>query len=278
MRLAIQEGIFPARDFPEFLGKAKSWGLEEAEVWGEGLGKRADEVKAALAEAGVRASSICPGDRGMRGSLLDDDWRDAAADLREFLRLGAKLGGGEGGGAAVILVPRFLRKCFLSLYPTWDCFEQNREKFVSRLAPIAKEAEDLGVTILLEPLNRYEADFLITLEQAAALCAEIGSPRVRILADFFHINIEEADVPAVLAENAKWIGHVHLADSNRKLPGMGHFDFPSALRALSAAGCAGPLCLECRCPGPDAEERIAESIEYLRRCSSGFWHFDPLSP
>lgn len=259
MRLAIQEGIFPVKDFPEFLRKAKGWGLKEVEVWGCGLGKRIEDVKTALGAAGLSACSICPGDKGIRGSLLDGDWKAADADLRDFLRLGAAL-----DGAAVILVPRFLRKCFLKLYPTWDCFEENREKFLERLAPIAKEAEERGVTILLEPLNRYEADFLITIGQAAKLCGELGSPRVKILADLFHMNIEEGDIPAVLAEHAKWIGHVHLADSNRKLPGMGHIDFPAALRALEDSGYGGPLCIECHCPGPDVDEEIRRSIERLR--------------
>ncbi|MFH1539864.1 MAG: sugar phosphate isomerase/epimerase family protein [bacterium] len=277
MRLAIQEGIFPVKDFPEFLRKAKGWGLKEVEVWGEGLGNRIDVVKKALKETGLSACSICPGDRGIRGSLIDGDWKAADSDLRDFLRLGAALGGtaagtaaGTADGAAVILVPRFRRKCFLKLYPTWDCFEGNREKFLERLAPIAKEAEELGVTILLEPLNRYEADFLITIGQAAKLCGELGSPRVKILADLFHMNIEEDDIPAVLAEHAKWIGHVHLADSNRKLPGMGHIDFPAALRALEDSGYGGPLCIECHCPGPDTgtaagpDEEIRRSIERLR--------------
>lgn len=259
MKLAIQEGIFPVKDFPEFLEKAKGWGLKEVEVWGEGLGDRIDDVKRALSGAGPRACSICPGDRGIRSSLLDDDWRAADEDLREFLRLGAAL-----GGAAVILVPRFRRACFLRLYPARNCFEENREKFIERLAPVAKEAEESGVTILLEPLNRYEADFLIAFEQSVKICDELGSPRVKILADLFHANIEEADIPAVLKEHAKWIGHVHLADSNRKLPGMGHFDFPAALRALRDSGYAGPLCIECHCPGPDVEDGISKSIEYLR--------------
>lgn len=262
MRLALQEGLFDAGGFAGFLEKAAGWGIGEVEVWGEGLGARLTEVNRALRAAGIRACSICPGGDGVRGSLLDDDWRDAAEDIVGYLRMGAEL-----GGAGVILVPRFRRACFLRLYPDFEVFERNREIFVERLSPIAREAEKLGAPVLLEPLNRYEADFLLTVDQAAELCEAVGSPRVLALADLFHMNIEEENLPAALTRNAKRIGHVHLADSNRLAPGEGHTDFAAALRALSAAGYAGPLCIECFC-GAAPERSIGGAMEYLRKCQS----------
>jgi len=260
MRLAIQEDLFPVKNFNEFLQMARKWELDAVEVWGKGLSDRVDEVQRTLRVTGMPACSICPGGTGIRGSLLNnDEWETTAADIREFLRLGAAL-----NGSAVILVPRFRRAQFLKLYPDENCFLQNKQKFLDRLAPLAREAERLGVTILLEPLNRYEADFLITIDQAAQLCAEIDSPRVRILADLFHMNLEEANISSSLTRNIHWIAHIHLADSNRLLPGLGHLDFPYILRALAAASFTGTLCIECHCPSPNPTEAISRSIAYLR--------------
>ena len=69
--------------------------------------------------------------------------------------------------------------------------------------------------VYLEPLNRYEATYLNTVGAAADLCREAGHPRIQLMADLFHMNIEEADLPASLRAVAPHLGHVHLADSQR---------------------------------------------------------------
>ncbi|MEW6201288.1 MAG: sugar phosphate isomerase/epimerase family protein [bacterium] len=262
MKLAVQENLFPVKNLGEFLKIVQKWKLDAVEVWGGGLGDRIDEVKRSLKDSGITTCSICPGADGIRGSLLnDEEWETAAADLGEFLRLGAAL-----DGAAIILVPRFRNARFLRLYPDMDVFIKNKEKFLDRLAPLAKEAENLGVTILLEPLNRYEADFLLTLDRAAQLCAGLNSPHVRILADLFHMNIEETDIPSTLARNSRWLGHIHLADSNRLLPGQGNLNFSLILKTLEENSFAGAMCIECHCPVTDPLEAIARSVAHLRRC------------
>ena len=99
--------------------------------------------------------------------------------------------------------------------------------------------------VFLEPLNRYEATYMRRVEQAANLARQIGSPRVRALADLFHMNIEENDVHGALRSVAGHLKHVHLADNNRTAPGMGHLDLGRFLETLFGIGYRGAIAMEC---------------------------------
>ncbi len=99
---------------------------------------------------------------------------------------------------------------------------------------------------MLEPINRYETHFYHRLDQARAVCDQIDSDRIKICADFFHMNIKEPDIAASIESSAGYIFHVQLGDSNRLLPGQGHIDFPSGFAALQRIGYDRYLALECR--------------------------------
>ena len=98
--------------------------------------------------------------------------------------------------------------------------------------------------IALEALNRYETHLLRTLDDADELRRLIDSPHVRLMADVFHMNIEEDSIAAALRAHAEHIVHVHLADSQRREPGSGHLDFAAVFEALADNGYTGPLAME----------------------------------
>lgn len=120
-----------------------------------------------------------------------------------------------------------------------------------------------GVTILLEPLNHYEADDLTTLDQAADMIGELKAPNLKLLADTYHMNIEEVDIAASLRRHAAVLGHVHLVDSNRQVPGHGHMDMRSILQALLATGYQGYVCFEVL-PLPDPRRAASDGIQTVR--------------
>jgi D-psicose/D-tagatose/L-ribulose 3-epimerase len=101
-----------------------------------------------------------------------------------------------------------------------------------------------GVVIALEALNRYETHLLRTLADADRLRRLIDSPNVQLMADVFHMNIEEDSIAAAVRAHAEHIVHVHLADSQRREPGSGHLDFASVFEALADNGYTGPLAME----------------------------------
>lgn len=115
----------------------------------------------------------------------------------------------------------------------------------AELLEVAGYAARKGVVINLEPINRYECALLNSAESAYELIQEIGDPQsVGVLYDTFHSNIEDADMLATIGRIGRKIAHVHFADSNRRLPGEGHIDFPGLVRALQAAGFDGYASLE----------------------------------
>lgn len=101
-----------------------------------------------------------------------------------------------------------------------------------------------GVTVALEPLNRFETFFLNIAADAVALCDEIGHPNVGILYDTFHANIEEKDIGAALRSAAKHLKHVHTCENDRGIPGSGHVEWPGVFDALRAVGYDGWLTIE----------------------------------
>ena len=87
-------------------------------------------------------------------------------------------------------------------------------------------------------------------------------PGIKIMADFFHINIEESHIEESLRAAGDYIAHIHLADSIRWLPGYGHIDFRPGFRARAEIGFKY-MALECSVPG-DPYEELPQAAEYLR--------------
>jgi D-psicose/D-tagatose/L-ribulose 3-epimerase len=103
---------------------------------------------------------------------------------------------------------------------------------------------DNGVTLAVEPLNRFETYYLNTAADALRLVAEAGSPRVGILLDTFHANIEEKDVAAAYRHCGRHLAHVHACENDRGIPGTGHTDWPGVFAALKTIGYDGWLTIE----------------------------------
>ncbi|HIE14043.1 TPA: sugar phosphate isomerase/epimerase, partial [Candidatus Bathyarchaeota archaeon] len=141
--------------------------------------------------------------------------------------------------------------------------EIEKRILVEEMKMLGKYAENIGAYIILEPLNRYETHFIRRLDQAAEVCREVKLDYVRVMADFFHMNIEEADISESLEAVADLLVHVHLADSNRILPGYGHTDFRKPFKTLKRVGYKNFMALECSIPGnPNVE--LPKCVKYLR--------------
>ncbi|MGP4090302.1 TIM barrel protein, partial [Streptomyces sp. KR55] len=129
---------------------------------------------------------------------------------------------------------------------------------------LGEHARKEGVTLFLEPLNRYEDHMVNRLEQAAELIRATGLDSVKIGIDSYHMNIEESDPAAAILAHADVIGHAQVSDSNRFQPGAGHLDWPAWLGALHTIGYDGHLALECRLTG-DPGEAVRSVPAFLKR-------------
>jgi sugar phosphate isomerase/epimerase len=99
------------------------------------------------------------------------------------------------------------------------------------LTILGTQAKKEGVQLIYEPLNRYETNLLNKLAEAANFIHSLEVRNIFLLADLFHMNIEEQSLPGSIRNVGNLIGHVHFADSNRRPIGMGH----TAVRAIAAA-------------------------------------------
>ena len=112
------------------------------------------------------------------------------------------------------------------------------------LRAAAGRARGFGITLCVEPLNRFETYFLNTLSDASQLVHDVGEPNVLIHFDTFHANIEEKHPANSLRAVAKELGHVHISENDRGTPGTGHNDWPGILLALKEMGYDGWMTIE----------------------------------
>jgi sugar phosphate isomerase/epimerase len=135
---------------------------------------------------------------------------------------------------------------------------------VDRLGHLAAYAAQRGVRISLEPLNRYETDFILNVADGMRMLADLQCDNVGLMLDVFHMNIEEASIERSLQAAGDRCWHVHIADSNRHYPGAGHLDFDGVFAALAAMGYDGYVSAELF-PLPDADTAAQETIAFVRR-------------
>ena len=122
--------------------------------------------------------------------------------------------------------------------------EQADAWIVECLKVCCAKSERLGAPFCLEAVNRYELPYHNTLDEVSKIIDRVGSPWLKILIDTFHMNIEEVDPADAVRQCGPYIGAVHMADSNRLAPGLGHIDFSEIIRALLEVDYDGFLTME----------------------------------
>ena len=134
--------------------------------------------------------------------------------------------------------------------------------FVDTMRRLCDIAGPQGVTLVIEPVNRYEINFINSLDEGAALLALVARPNAGLMPDVFHMNIEDAHIGAALARHAALVKYVHFADSNRLAPGQGHLDFDDIFRGLQSAHYDDWASVEIL-PKPDPDTAARQAAEFL---------------
>ena len=123
--------------------------------------------------------------------------------------------------------------------------KQERAWCVDILKEVSQIAGDCGVTLGLEPLNRFETDMVNTVDQALSILDEVGNPNLKLVLDTFHSNIEEKDIPASIRKIGKdLLCHVQGNESDRGTPGTGHLEWQGIREALADIGYDGAVVIE----------------------------------
>ena len=142
--------------------------------------------------------------------------------------------------------------------------EEDEALFLDGLRPLAARAERVGARIFIEPLNRYQNDVCVTIDDAIRLRDLVDSPAISVVGDTFHMNIEEADMGSSLLQTGDRLGYVQVADSQRFEPGAGHIDFAPIFSALAAIGYNGDIGVECESLSGDPEVVLPRAAAFLR--------------
>jgi D-psicose/D-tagatose/L-ribulose 3-epimerase len=130
-----------------------------------------------------------------------------------------------------------------------DAVPENEQKqqwktVVKNLKQLCKYAEKRGRQICMEPLNRFETDFINTADQALRMVKDVGSPALKIHLDTFHMNIEEKNQAKAIRKVGKLLGHFHACGTDRGTPGNDSLEWPPIVAALKSVGYKGDVVIE----------------------------------
>ena len=257
MKLSCQEQLLPGETLLQKWDFAEKAGYDAIELRGKGgyaFRDRLPELRKAAA-AGVPMPTVCVEMPHFIGAFDDDLRADAVEQLRSQLSVIAEIGGR--GAMTPASWGMFSRR--LPPFEPPRTEQGDREVLLEALTDLGAHAEAEGVELYLEPLNRYEDHMVNRLEQAVDLVR--GIPGTRVVADTFHMNIEEDDPAAALEAALPHVGHIQVSDSNRLQPGAGHLDWRAVLAVLGRYD--GYLAVECRLRGEPAAA-VASIPPFLR--------------
>jgi sugar phosphate isomerase/epimerase len=226
--------------FGEEVGKSiervAKFGYNAIELVGEPDAYNTTNVRNYVSDYGVTVSSICSIYNHERDlAHPDPQKRKQAIDyVKRVADMSAEV------GAPVMIVAPTANGKTASLADFDDEVKWATEGIIEG----AEYAAKLNVNLCIEAWNRYETYMLNRLDQAVDMWKQVNLPNVGIMGDTFHMNIEEENIAEAIRKSGDALIHIHLADSNRKAPGLGHIDFAPVLQALKDINYTGHLTFE----------------------------------
>ncbi len=262
---------FSNDDLP-MIAQFKEWGADIIELAVHEPEKLAvPALQQALDAADIAIGPVCgmfPPDRDLRGTA--EQQQNTVDYVGKLIDLASEL------GSTIVAGPMYSSVGRCNLHTEAEK-EQQSDLIARNLEKLCAKAEQAGVTLAIEPLNRFETDCVNTLAQARALIEKVGSPALKIHADTFHMHIEETNSAEAVREVADLIGHVHASASHRGIPGKDQVDWVGIFAVLQDVGYDGDIVIETFSTDNDTIARAAsiwmqrfDSPEQLAREGLGF--------
>jgi sugar phosphate isomerase/epimerase len=244
MKLAAQEHLIPGETLTEKWDVIQKLGYEGIELRGQGnfaFEQRLAELQKARAD-GAYFPSVCVNMAHFIGDFDKAKRRDAIENMKSLLSVIAEVG----GKGAITPASYGMHSNRLPPFQSPRSPEEDEQVLIEGLQELGEHAAQKGAQVFLEPLNRYEDHMLNTLGQGVTLIKKVGLPSVKLMADLYHMNIEEENSARALIDAKDYLAHIHIADSNRLEPGQGQTDFVKIRATLEQIKYEGFLALECR--------------------------------
>ena len=278
MRLGINTFLFTSpftNESTKLFKTFKQWGFDTVEIPIEDPSHIDPAfVKAELDENGLACGSVCAcmgPDRDLRGTPEAQktglDYMKRIIDQMVIMDCPSLIGPVYSAVGRADAVPP-------------EEYQQQWATVVGHLKELCRYAEVLGRQVCLEPLNRFETDFINTCDPGLKMLNDVGSKALRLHLDTFHMNIEEKDQGTAIRKAGKALGHFHACGSDRGTPGNDHTDWASIARALREVRYDGDVVIESfttdvkviaraaaiwRRMEPTTEEIATKGIKFLKK-------------
>ena len=242
MRFGINTFLFTSpftNDSTKLFPKFKKWGFETVEIPVEDPSHiDPAHVKRELDRNGLVCGSVCAcmgPDRDLRG---DEAAQKTGLDyMMKLIDQMVEL------DCPSLIGPVYSSVGRADAVPEAE-YKRQWKTVVGHLKTLCKHAQKNGKQVCMEPLNRFETDFMNTADQALKMVADVNSPALKIHLDTFHMNIEEKDQARAIRKVGKLLGHFHACGSDRGTPGNDHIDWEPIAKALKAVKYQGDVVIE----------------------------------
>jgi D-psicose/D-tagatose/L-ribulose 3-epimerase len=223
----------------ELAPRVADWGFDSIELPVEDVGDWDPERAASLLDSlGLTATLVLA--MGAGRELVAAD-RPTIAATRDYMRRVVDMA--HTVSAQVVAGP-----AYTSVGRTWRMSETERRacylQLRDGLAPVVEHARAAGITIAVEPLNRFETSLINTVDQALEALEGLPAEACGLGLDIFHMNIEEQDIPAAIRRAGARVAHVQVSGNDRGAPGADHVDWRGIVAALDDVGYQGPMTIE----------------------------------
>ncbi len=219
--------------------KFKEWGYDGVEIPLENKGDfDYGKTLNALKENDLFCTSICAvlgPDRDLRGSKKNQD--NSLKHIKDCIDACEKL------EAKIVMGPFYSSVGRANMEMENDRKEQWKI-VVKNLNEVCNYAQEKGILLALEPLNRFETDFINTFKQARRMLEDVNKSNLRIILDTFHMNIEEKDIKNTILEAGQLLCHFHASENDRGAPGSGHIPWKGISEALKEIEYKGYIVVE----------------------------------
>lgn len=237
--------------------KVKDLGFEVVEIGLENIsGLDTRKVKQALGTTGLECT-VCAV-TGQRTDITSDDpsiRENAKKYLRDCIEICARL-------EAELLSGPIYSAVGKARLVSPEQREKEWNLCMDTLDDLSEFALRRGVTIAVEPLNRFETDLINTAQDAVRLVRSVGSPALKIHLDTFHMNVEEKSLGQAIRDTGAYLYHFHACENDRGTPGTGHIPWPEVASALKDIGYDGHIVMESFTP---ENKNLAEALRIWRK-------------
>lgn len=266
IKISYNTLVYAGEDIEVGIKRLAKFGYDGVDIVGEPEQYDVKKIKCLLEENKIEASSICAVFNEERDFVASDPEirKNAVKYVKECVDFAA----GIGAKSISIQASACMKTCA-------QASEEEEWKWaVEGIRQAGQYAGEKGIRLTLEAWNRYETYLINRLDQALKMVEEINLPSVGVMADTYHMNIEEADMGQALRNVGDRLYYVHIADSNRAAPGRGHIDFEEVARALRDIHYEGWIAMELLPAAADPfggkrcdefyDQYTEESVVYLR--------------